>query len=397
MTELKQEIVNRLMEGDEHAFEEIYQHYRKLVFYMAITHLKSASEAEDIVQEVFVDVYKNINKIKTPQSLTIWVNKITYSRCMDALRKRKEPYVDVNEQDVENISIEEDVMDVINRKYINEVIQKCLLDMSEDLKMVGLLRFYEELPLQDISEILDVPIGTIKSRLFTVKEQLRTKLKNHGFNKIACMLFLMPGNIKYIFETIQDSTSSKIVKPHRYAKGIIQSMFLLTGMLSLTIGAVAMKNQSPQLKVESPDFYILYNKEITNEDITLEITPKDYDEIHIDGKKSSVISKNGSYKVAIIKDGKIFHEQQIQIDTIDKNRPEVVNYIQEEATIILNIEDKESGVDVSSIRVIDDQQSEIPFEIQANSIQFKSESKRKYQVSAEDLAGNKLDAFCYFQ
>lgn len=402
MTKLKQALINRLMEGDELAFEEVYQHYQKLVYYMAITHLKSASEAEDIVQEVFVDVFKNKHKIKTPQSLTIWVNKITYSRCMDALRKKKEPYSTNFEDEIETIenkSIDADVMEVINRKYVNEVIQKCLLEMSEELKMVGLLRFYEEMPLQDISEVLEIPVGTVKSRLHTVKQQLQKKLENYGFNKVTCIAFLMPSNLKYLYGTLQNSNQTEKVKPQHFAKGVTQGILLFSGVVALCMSAIVIKEREPQKKVIAPMYSVAYNTKYTNQDIKINVEPKDYDFIKVNGKATTSISENGMYTIHIIKNKKIMKKQKLDINTIDKERPEVIDYQQEGNSIILNLKEEESGIDEFSIKVIDSNQSNIPYIFQKDTqrISFQSQENQNYQVYVKDLAGNVLNATCHYQ
>lgn len=402
MTKLKQALINRLMEGDELAFEEVYQHYQKLVYYMAITHLKSASEAEDIVQEVFVDVFKNKHKIKTPQSLTIWVNKIAYSRCMDALRKKKEPYSTNFEDEIETIenkSIDADVMEVINRKYVNEVIQKCLLEMSEELKMVGLLRFYEEMPLQDISEVLEIPVGTVKSRLHTVKEQLQKKLKNYGFNKVTCIAFLMPSNLKYLYETLQSPIQTEIVKPQRFAKGIAKCIILSSGVVALCASVIYIKEGEPQKVANDSSYNVVYNTKYTNQNIEIEVEPKDYDFIQINGKPTTTINENGTYTIQISKDKKIIKKQTIEIHTIDKTSPEVIHYQQEKETIVLKLKDEGAGIDESSIEIIDSNQTSISYIFQKDlqRISFQSQENQVYQVYVKDLAGNVLNATCHYQ
>lgn len=153
--------------------ENVIAEYSDLVYRIAITQVKNKQDAEDIFQEVFVSLIKNINDIENETHLKHWLIRATINRCKNhhlCFWKRQVHLQDGNgysefsdKQEEENDTIDE--------------VRKAISMLPLKLRYVVYLHYYEEYSINEIAAVLEVPSGTIKSRLHTARGILKNKLK----------------------------------------------------------------------------------------------------------------------------------------------------------------------------------------------------------------------------
>lgn len=167
-------LIKKAQKGNDKAFLTLFQQYEQDIYRTAFVYVKNQSDALDVVQETAYRSFKSIKDLKEPKYFKTWLIRIAISCAIDLLRKKKNvvqmkpEYVEFISDDVnEDIDLEMTVRDLIER--LNEVE-----------KSVIILRFYEGLTIKEISEELDIPLGTAKTILYRALDKLRKNLKGDG-------------------------------------------------------------------------------------------------------------------------------------------------------------------------------------------------------------------------
>ena len=166
----------RSSRGDPAAFAGIVRQHQAMVFSIAFHFLRDRSLAEELSQEVFLHLHKNMRAIQTPSHLTYWLRKVTTHRCIDQARRRKlRPRVSLTEY-LEHAPEPASTGPVAD-PLLAGVLQKLVATLPERARMIVILRFQEDLEPAEIAEMLDIPLGTVKSNLHRSLALLRGKLE----------------------------------------------------------------------------------------------------------------------------------------------------------------------------------------------------------------------------
>lgn len=157
--------------GDQFAFEEIVRQHQGMVFSMACHFLRDRSLAEELAQEVFLNLHQNLDSIKSPAHLTFWLRKVTSHRCIDQARRQKvRPQVSLEDVPEPAINATE------NDLFLSEMLRRVVDTLPEKARMVVILRYQEDLDPGEIAGVLDMPLNTVKSHLRRSLSVLRDKL-----------------------------------------------------------------------------------------------------------------------------------------------------------------------------------------------------------------------------
>ncbi|MBA5850388.1 sigma-70 family RNA polymerase sigma factor [Clostridium sp. cel8] len=161
----------------EKELERLMNSYGNDVLRTAFMYLKDKHLAEDVFQEVFIKVYKNFHKFNGQSSEKTWIIAITINTCRDILRSSWIKRV-LRFQDPEYkiLNIKENSIDIDNKAISNienQDLLKQVMDLPKKYKEVILLYYYQELSTREISKILNVPEGTVRSRLYRARELLK--------------------------------------------------------------------------------------------------------------------------------------------------------------------------------------------------------------------------------
>jgi len=157
--------------GDHAAFGDIVREYQSMVFSMAYYFLHDRSLAEETTQEVFLRLYQNLGRIKSPAHLMLWLRQVTHRRCIDQAR-RMPPLPPVALDEAPEPVTKPGPSDPL----LSERLRRLVASLPEDARTVVILRYQEDLQLAEIAEILEIPINTVKSRLQRSLAVLRAKV-----------------------------------------------------------------------------------------------------------------------------------------------------------------------------------------------------------------------------
>ncbi|WP_321575647.1 RNA polymerase sigma factor SigW [Paenibacillus guangzhouensis] len=171
--------------GDQRAFAEIVELYKDKIFHLAYRMLNNRHEAEDVVQDTFLRVYKNLDRYDENQKFSTWIYRIGTNLCIDRLRKRKPTYsldAEMNDQEgVDGYSIlpsdDRTPESELLLSETQQLIRQAIESLPAKYKTVMVLRYLQDLSLQEISDVLDMPVTTIKTRVHRGREYLRKKLE----------------------------------------------------------------------------------------------------------------------------------------------------------------------------------------------------------------------------
>jgi RNA polymerase sigma-70 factor (ECF subfamily) len=159
--------------GRKEAFELVVREHSSLVFSIAYHFLANAALAEEIAQDIFLDLYRNLHKLESPAHLLAWLRRSTANRCIDTSRKssyRSEVQL-ADTFHPASAGTDADPM-------LQESLRKQVASLPEWQRAVVILRYQEDLDPGEISEILKIPVNTVKSRLHRAVETLRERLQH---------------------------------------------------------------------------------------------------------------------------------------------------------------------------------------------------------------------------
>jgi len=174
-------LLKGLKAGKEHYFNQLVLKYKDKIYNTAYRFLADYQEAQDITQECFVSVHKNIRKFREESSLSTWIFTITVNLCRNKLKsaehKRQERTLSIIEKALDVKDERGNPAAFVEKKEFEARIQSELEKLSSDMKEVVVLRDIEQLSYEEISKILSVDLGTVKSRLHRARLELRDALK----------------------------------------------------------------------------------------------------------------------------------------------------------------------------------------------------------------------------
>lgn len=176
-----EELVVMLQNDSEEAFNLLYQRYVKLVYYIAFRICKNDADSQDIVQETFLQVKRMIQNLKNPSLFKFWLNQITISKCKNLFRKNKYVTYDDEHYEAKNNLVEtrEDVLPEAILKFNSdkEVLDAFIDELPQGQREVVILHYLEQFSVEETAAILELPQGTVKSRLSYARNTLRKKIE----------------------------------------------------------------------------------------------------------------------------------------------------------------------------------------------------------------------------
>jgi RNA polymerase sigma-70 factor (ECF subfamily) len=173
------QIILRAQNGDREAFATLFEQYKNLVYKTAYLMLGERNEAEDALQEVFVQVYKSLPRFDPRKAaFTTWLHRVTFNHCLNH-RRRKHPFTLPLEDVSPALKIEFPGAELAEE----EVLQQAIGKLTDKQRAVVILRHFWDLPYAEIAQILDVPLGTVKSRIDLALKTLRKTLEEQESNR----------------------------------------------------------------------------------------------------------------------------------------------------------------------------------------------------------------------
>ncbi|MFA6252312.1 MAG: sigma-70 family RNA polymerase sigma factor [Candidatus Paceibacterota bacterium] len=183
-----EKLVEFFLSGEKESFEVLVFRYFKIIYNFCYRYVGDQNIAEDITQETFVKVWKNISRFDKSKKFKTWIFQIAKNTCIDYLRKKKSiPFSNFENEDGENVFVDNFADnaplpdEIFRRKDLSDFLERVIGELPVNHKMVILMRYKDELTFKEISEILNESIDTIKSRYRRGIISLREKLGNYDY------------------------------------------------------------------------------------------------------------------------------------------------------------------------------------------------------------------------
>ena len=179
-----EELIVRFQEGDEQAYVELVNRFRNRLMSFIYRYVNDMEQAEDIVQDALLKLYTHKHYYKNIAKFSTWIYTIAANLAKTELRKKKSRKVTYlsqmgpEERDYELPAVEPDTDELAQSEYIEKKIQAAIQKLPLHFRTVTILRDIQELSYEEISKIVDVPLGTVKSRINRARIQLQKELKD---------------------------------------------------------------------------------------------------------------------------------------------------------------------------------------------------------------------------
>lgn len=176
------ELVRAVLGGDKQSFNRLVILYQARIYNLAYNYVKTEEEAKDVAQDVFVTAYRSLPKLRDDTKFGAWLYQIGINHCRNRYKKLKrrgyftDKSID-NEDDPVHLEGGDSPEQKLEQQRTIKLVRNTIDQMSESEKEVLMLRDLQGLPYDEISEILDVPLGTVKSKLNRARLNLKNKLK----------------------------------------------------------------------------------------------------------------------------------------------------------------------------------------------------------------------------
>ena len=180
-----EELIARFQKGDEQSYIELVKRYKDKLINFVFRLVSDRDQAEDIIQDTMLKLYTHKHYYKNIAKFSTWIYTIAGNFAKTELRKKKTRKVTNNSQlgpedrDYDPPSSDHSPEKLVESEFINTKIHEAIERLPEHFKMVTVLRDIEKLPYEEISNIVDVPLGTVKSRINRARIQLQKDLKDY--------------------------------------------------------------------------------------------------------------------------------------------------------------------------------------------------------------------------
>lgn len=390
----------QLKQGNTEVFDIVFHHYREQLFLFSMTLMKSSEDAEEVVQETFINVVKMIHTLKDEASFHSWIFRICYNQAMLLHRKNKKY---VSSKDDFNIEEQVGCLDepstIFDKKEIVRAIQKEIDKLPESLSYTAQLYYLNSLTIPEIACVLGIPKGTVKNRLFRSRKIIKERLGERGYTPSKLFGFTFTPLIYQAYRSLMAQKATlmsvgSVGMPTSVSTVAATSMSIgvkIALVVSLSGGGLLTKGLLDAQTKNQIEEIAYYNKP-TGKDVEVVVKTKQT----IDASKVSILNvtdfkvdknqlrffvqENGDYTIQIDDISKT-----ITINNIDKEYPKIIAYeLNENHAISFTSNDVGSGINYDDSYIVWDQQT-FPLH---NPIQLDKEYLGEIKVVLVDYAGN---------
>jgi RNA polymerase sigma-70 factor (ECF subfamily) len=175
-------LIGRIASGDRLAMQVLFARHHVRVFRFVLRVVRDQSVAEDLISEVFLDVWRQAGRFEGRSAVSTWLLAIARFKALSALRKRPDETLDEEAaQAIEDPSDDPEV--AMGKKDRSAVIRKCLEKLSVEHRQIIDLVYYHEKSVEEVAEIVGIPENTVKTRMFYARKKLAELLKAAGIER----------------------------------------------------------------------------------------------------------------------------------------------------------------------------------------------------------------------
>ena len=182
--EVNKELIMKCKKFDKTSLRKLFHTYEKYLYNLCYGYTQNEQDALDMVQEAFIKVFNNLSGFDERMPFHPWIRKITINTCLNFKRGNKSNVISLNREIIDDVTLEHTLASEENIETdmldgeVREIIIKNIKRLPERYRLIITLRYYEDLSYNEISSILDKPLGTVKTELYRAKILLRNFLKN---------------------------------------------------------------------------------------------------------------------------------------------------------------------------------------------------------------------------
>jgi RNA polymerase sigma-70 factor, ECF subfamily len=184
--EVDQQLVERAQRGEKHAFELLVSKYQRKLARLLSRFIRDATEVEDVTQEAFIKAYRALPSFRGDSAFYTWLYRIginTAKNYLVAMGRRAPTSTEFDSEEAESFEDGDQLRDLntpenlLMSKQVAETVNQTLAELPEELRTAITLREIEGLSYEDIANIMNCPIGTVRSRIFRAREAIAERLK----------------------------------------------------------------------------------------------------------------------------------------------------------------------------------------------------------------------------
>ncbi len=186
MTHDISQLIERALQGDQKAYTDIVARFREQIYHFIFRMVKDKAQAEDLTQETFIKAFRALASFNSNYAFSTWLYKIAANNCIDYFRKKKLATTSIDTPiKAKDGELQRDFPDreqgpeseLISKEQTNQ-IQSAIDSLPPKYKQAIMLRHSQDKSYEEISKELDIPLGTVKVRIFRAREMLKARMKD---------------------------------------------------------------------------------------------------------------------------------------------------------------------------------------------------------------------------
>jgi RNA polymerase sigma-70 factor (ECF subfamily) len=177
-------LLEKIAKGDRTAMHTLYARHNVRVYRFVLRMLRDSAAAEDLVSQVFLDVWRTASQFEGRSQVSTWLLSIARFKALTALRQRK--HEDIDQDDVMQIADQADTPEAsLDRSRTSAILRACVAKLSPAHREIVSLVYYHEKSVEEVAQLIGIPASTVKTRMFYARKQLAELLKSAGIDSLA--------------------------------------------------------------------------------------------------------------------------------------------------------------------------------------------------------------------
>ncbi len=171
-----QQLIARVCAGEREVFAQLIERYKSRIFHTTLRMLRQREEAEEAAQDVFVRAYRGLPKFREEASFSTWIFKICYNVCLSYLERKQTPRADLAEAELFTVPEEDTPERLFESREFQHLLEQAMATLSPKQSSALVLYHTQQRSYNEIAEIMEEPISSVKTHLFRGRAKLREKI-----------------------------------------------------------------------------------------------------------------------------------------------------------------------------------------------------------------------------